>query len=82
MFRKITLALVAVSALGVAALAPTTASAGGGKKHWGHHHHKHHWKKHWGFYGPAYVGIGYGCWVKRWVGTPYGPRLKKIYVCY
>ncbi len=82
MFRKIAFALAAVSALGVAALASTDAEAKGWKgkggwkhKHWGHHHYWH---------GPAYVAYGYGhrCWVKRWVDTPYGPRLRRIYVCY
>lgn len=80
MFRKAMFALTALTVLGAAALAPTSASAG-----WKHHHNKH-----WGHgYGHSY-GYGYGaytvgystCWVKRWVGTPYGPRLQRVYVCY
>jgi hypothetical protein len=79
MFRKIMFALTAVTALGAAALAPTSASAGwkGGWKH-----HNHHWGKSFYYGGPAYVAYGYGCWVKRWVDTPYGPRLRRVYVCY
>lgn len=87
MFRKAILAVSALTIIGAAALAPTTASAGGGKG--GHHGHGHH-GGHWGgksFYygGPAYVGYsnyGYGCWVKKWIDTPFGPRLKRVYVCY
>lgn len=83
MFRKSLIALAAVATVGAAALAPTAASA----KPWGKHWHGH------GLYG---YGIGAGlvgaaiasqtvygsCWVKRWVDTPYGPRLKRFYVCY
>lgn len=80
MFRKVTLAIATIAAVGAAAFVPTTASAGwkGGwhHKHWGHGHY---------YGGPAYVGYsayGYGCYVKKWIDTPYGPRLRRIYVCY
>ena len=79
MFRKSLLALSALTVIGAAALTPTTASAG-----WKHHHFG--WGT--GYYGygysPSYIGYtGYStCWVKRWVDTPYGPRLKRFYVCY
>jgi hypothetical protein len=80
MFRKSLIALAAVATVGAAALAPTAASA----KPWGKGWHGHH-----GLYGYGLVGAAiasqavYGsCWVKRWVDTPYGPRLKRIYVCY
>ena len=55
MFRKLTFALVAISALGAAALAPTSASAWGygGGFHRGFHHE-------WGFRGWGYRGWGYG----------------------
>ena len=80
MFRKSLLALSALTVIGAAALAPTTASAGGG------HHGHHNWGGHgYGYgYGASYIGYtGYStCWVKRWVDTPFGPRLKRIYVCY
>ena len=85
MFRKLVLALVASATLGAAALAPTSASA------W-HHHHRH---GHWGW-GAAAFGAGLatsaiisgayaapgGCYmVKRWVDTPYGPKLRRFTVC-
>jgi hypothetical protein len=87
MFRKTTLALAAIAALGVAALAPTSASAGWKGKHW-HGHHSWH-GKHWGhggygfginYYAPSYV-YG-GCYsVKRIVATPFGPKLRYVTVC-
>ena len=49
MIRKTAIALAALTALGAAALAPTSASA------WGFKHHHHHWG-HWGGLG---LGIGY-----------------------
>jgi hypothetical protein len=77
MFRKFSLAAVAAIALSTAALAPTSASAwwhGGG---WHHGWHGGGWG--WGgphfFYG-AYGYGGYGC--RRWVGTPWGPRLRWV----
>jgi hypothetical protein len=78
MLRKITLSALAVAALGLTALAPSTADA----KHW--HKHHHHWgHKHVYVGGPVvYGGVYAGCWIKRWVPTPHGPRLKRIYVCY
>ena len=54
MFRKLTLTLIAIAALGTAALAPTSASAWG-RWHggWGH--------RGWGYGGPhLIVGPGYG----------------------
>ena len=83
MFRKLILALAASATLGAAALAPTSASA------WHHHHHGH-----WGW-GAAAFGAGLATSaivssayaapscvrVKRWVNTPYGPQLRKFWVC-
>jgi hypothetical protein len=77
MFRKLTLSALAVAALGMAALVPTTADAGHKHKHW------HNWHGPIVYGGPAYYGGPYAsCWVKRWVKTPYGPRLKRVYICY
>jgi hypothetical protein len=81
MFRKLSLALVAAVSLGAAALAPTSASAWGGW-HGGH-----------GFGGPrflvgapVYYGYGHegygGCYVRRLVPTPFGPRWRLINRCY
>jgi len=83
MFRKLSLVAIAAASLGVAALAPTSASAWGG----------HGWHGGWGyggprFYvgGPAYYGPGYGgyggCYVRRLVPTPWGPRWRLINRCY
>jgi hypothetical protein len=78
MFRKLSLAAVAAIALGTAALAPTSASAwwhGGPGWHrgWG-------WHGGWGWGGPRfyYGGYGYGYGCRRWVGTPWGPRLRWV----
>jgi hypothetical protein len=88
MFRKISLAAVAALSLGVAALAPSSASAWVGGWHGGYH------GGHTGFYrsfgygprfyagGPAY-GYGYGgCYVQRIVPTPWGPRWRLVNRCY
>jgi len=80
MLRKLSLALVAAVSLGAAALAPTSASAWGGW-HGGWHHG-------WGgprvfVGGPAYYNYRYGgCYVRRLVPTPFGPRWRLINRCY
>jgi hypothetical protein len=78
MLRKFSLVAVAAASLGVAALAPTSASAWGGW-HGGWHHG-------WGgprvfIGGPAYYGYG-GCYVRRLLPTPWGPRWRLINRCY
>ena len=82
MLRKFSLVAIAAASLGVAALAPTSASAWGYGYHGGWHH---------GFWGPrvfvggpAYVGgYGYGgCYVRRLVPTPWGPRWRLVNRCY
>ena len=79
MLRKLSLVAVAAASLGVAALAPTSASAWVG----------HGWR-HGGWHGgaarlfvggPAYYAYG-GCYVRRWVATPWGPRLRPVNRCY
>lgn len=88
MFRKLTLALAATAALGTASLAVGTTPAEA--KKWGfhghHHGHFHHWRGHrfHGFYGPAFVGYASygGCYVKRWVATPWGYKLRWVNRCY
>jgi hypothetical protein len=84
MFRKLSLVAVAAASLGAAALAPTSASAWGGH---GWHGGWHHGGWGWGgprFYagGPAY-SYGYGgCYVRRLVSTPWGPRWRLVNRCY
>jgi hypothetical protein len=77
MLRKTILAITAAAALGVTALAPTSASA------WGWHGYGHgYWH---GWYGPRVVfgGPGYGgCMVREWVPTPGGPVLRWVNRCY
>ena len=88
MLRKFSLVAVAAASLGMAALAPTSASAGwhGGWHGGGWHHHG------WGWGGPriiiggpAYYGGGYGyrgCYARRLVPTPWGPRWRLVNRCY
>ena len=74
MFRKLSLAAVAALALGAAALTPTSASAWW---HGGWHHGWNHYGWYGGWGGPGYYGAyGYGC--RRWVDTPWGPRLRWV----
>ncbi len=83
MFRKTLLALSALTVIVAAALAPTAASAGGGKGGFKHHHGLSFGHSY--YAGPAYAYSDYGyssCWLKRWVDTPFGPRLKRFFVCY
>jgi len=84
MLRKFSLVAIAAASLGVAALAPTQASAWGGW-HGGWHHG-------WGWGGPRIIvggpayyagGYGYGgCYVRQLVGTPWGPRWRLVNRCY
>ncbi len=92
MFRKLTLAIAATVALGTASLAIGTTPAeakkgfhGGGHGHFhkGGHGHKHwHGHRHIRFYGPAIYAYGGGCYVKRWVATPWGLKLRWVNRCY
>jgi len=83
MLRKLALVAVSAVSLGAAALAPTSASAWGYGYHGGFY--RHGW---WGprFYvgGPGYYGgYGYGgCYVRRLVPTPWGPRWQLVNRCY
>jgi len=81
MLRKLSLVAIAAASLGAAALAPTSASAWGGWHGGGWHG--------WGgprivIGGPAhYGGYGYGgCYVRRLVGTPWGPQWRLVNRCY
>lgn len=75
MFRKLALGLIAAGSLGVAALAPTAASAHG-LHHWGHG-----WAPGWG-YGGIYVNTGVSnCYQERLVQTRHGLRVRVVNVC-
>jgi hypothetical protein len=81
MLRKLTLGLAAATALTVAALAPTAASAHG----WHHHGHHHGYGFGYGFgVGPVYVGgpVYDDCLQRRRVMTRHGYRLRTVNVCY
>ena len=86
--RKLSLVAVAAASLGAAALAPTSASAGGWHHHGWHdggwHHHHHRWGGPRVFIGgPAFYAGGYGgCYVRRLVPTPWGPRWRLVNRCY
>jgi len=84
MFRKLSLAAVAAVALGTVALSPTTASARwhGGWHGGGWHGGWHHGWRGYGFYPRYAYGGGYGCFRTRWVRTPWGPRLRRVNVCW
>jgi hypothetical protein len=96
MLRKLSLTAVAAVSLGAAALAPSSASAWGGGFHGGWHGGGPGWHAGWyhrpygGFYGPrfyvggpAYYAGGYGgCYVRRLVPTPWGPRWRLVNRCY
>jgi hypothetical protein len=81
MLRKFLIAFAAAAVFGIAAI-PTGASAawhGHGGWHGG-------WRgPGWGFYGApyAYVPGPYydGCYRTVRVGTPYGPRWRRVWVC-
>jgi hypothetical protein len=81
MLRKLGLVVVAAASLGAAALAPTAASAWGGGWHGGGWHGG--WHRGWGGPGVFVAGYGYGgCYVRRLVPTPWGPRWRLINRCY
>ena len=84
MLRKFSLVVVAAVSLAAAALAPTSASA------WGGHGWHGGWHGGWGRSAllcrrTAYYSYGYGyggCYVRRLVPTPWGPRWRLVNRCY
>ncbi len=83
MFRKIVIAAAAAAALGAAALVPTTASAhwhGGWHGGWYGGWHRPYWGPRFA-YAPVYPAYN-PCLRRRWVPTPWGPRLRVVNVCY
>lgn len=84
MFRKLAIALAATFVVAGTAMAPTSADAKGKfifkPHHHHHHHHGHHFHRGFGLVAPVVVASG--CYAKRWVPTPWGPRLRWVNVCY
>jgi len=96
MLRKLMIALIAISAIGVT-LGATDADARGGWHggHGGWHGggYRGGWGYRGGYWGPrfyggyygypayAYPAAGYGCYQTRRVYTPYGIRYRRIWVC-
>ena len=89
MFRKLSLVAIAALSHGAAALTPSAASAhwhGGGFGGW--HHGHGGWHHGYGFGPRVFIGgpvysYGYGgCYVRRVVPTPWGPRWRLINRCY
>jgi hypothetical protein len=74
MIRKTILGLTAVAALGVAALAPTSASAWG----FGHHGWGHGWGHGYGFYGPGYVNYASDCYLVKKVYRSGAVRMIRV----
>ena len=83
MLRKLSLVAFAAVSLGVAALAPTSASAWVGHGWHGGWHGDRGWRgaPHLYVGGPGYYGYG-GCYVRRLIPTPWGPRWRVINRCY
>ena len=78
MFRKTVLAIAATAALGVAALAPTTASA----YHNGWNHRSHNPGFSFRFYTPGHYAYAPRCYIKRQrVHTHWGWRWRSVRVC-
>jgi hypothetical protein len=84
MLRKFSLVALAAASLGAAALAPTSASAWGGWHGGWRHGHGWGWGPRVVVGGPVYYGgPAYGgCYVRRPVPTPWGPRWRLINRCY
>jgi hypothetical protein len=82
MLRKLALAFAATAAIGFAAIPTGASAAWHGHSGW----HGGGWRgPGWGFYGAPYAygpGPYYGnCYRSVRVGTPYGPRWRRVWVC-
>ncbi len=78
MFRKTVLAIAATAALGIAALAPTSASARDSYDWRGRSHHSTFSFR----FGPRAYAYAPRCYMTRhWVHTPWGWRLRNVRVC-
>lgn len=79
MLRKLALGVVAAAALGIAALAPTSASAHD-RPHFRNGHH-HGFGMHRGWHGARAHFHHRGCIRHRLVKTPWGPRYRAVNIC-
>jgi hypothetical protein len=88
MLRKLIIALAAIAAIGIAAVPTDSLARGGhGGGHGGWHGGGGGWRGG-GYYGGPYVygyypysGVPYTCWRTVRVATPYGWRLRRVWVC-
>ena len=81
MLRKFALGLVAAGSLGIAALAPTTASAQHDRPHFRGPGHHHGFGMHRGWrHARAHIRH-HGCIQQRLVKTPWGFRYRPVNVC-
>ena len=73
MLRKFTLGLIAAASLGIAALAPGSASAHTFYPGWGYG---------WSVAPSFYINTGVSsCYQQRWVQTRHGMRVRTVNVC-
>ncbi|MDQ8729896.1 hypothetical protein [Bradyrhizobium sp. LHD-71] len=79
MLRKFALGLVAAGSLGIAAFAPTSASAYHDGPHFRGHHHG--FGMHRGWHGARAHSRHHGCIQQRLVRTPWGFRYRPVNVC-
>ena len=85
MLRNLALVAAATAALGFAALAPNAASAHGNRHngfHGGNWGHNQHWRGPHFAYRPQIFAYSNPCVRTRWVPTPWGPKLRRVNVCY
>lgn len=80
MFRKLALGLVAAASLGLAAFAPSAASAYDGKGGFDRGHHGFGMHRGWAD-SNAHFRHRHGCIQQRLVRTPWGFRYRPVNVC-
>jgi hypothetical protein len=80
MLRKLALGLVAAGSLGIAAFAPSSASAYDGGPHFDRGHHGFGMHRNW-YDSRAHFRPHHGCIQQRLVRTPWGFRYRPVNVC-
>jgi hypothetical protein len=82
MLRKLALGLVAAASLGIAAFAPTSASAYSDGPHYRSGHHGFGVHRGWHGWRGSHARFRHrGCIQQRLVPTPWGPRYRTVNVC-